>query len=891
MIRSFTRIFWIRSLLLALALAAVSGLYCSRRSGREFVNPVAYTVIGEKLYVLERDGNRLLELSCSGKAPPLRLLREERIEPDEADYYYMVRKLYPGPPGQLVTQSYIYDRENSMFRGYRFRIHEPGGVSPPRDLLTVLWTDASNYPEMRYAAGPNGDHYFLNTCADNFNIWVLPSGATAQVTDHPVAPLRELGERNDALAAWNSIQVGADGRIYLACGSSGKIVEYCAEGRRVREFGRVGPDPGSLLAPDNLTFAPEEPGRPPLLTVASTGNRTWVQYDDRGRRVRVLNPRAAGYAHDDIMIGSLFEHPLLGLCAFDLVNRCLVVPGATFRVVQYYSGSRLRNWLHCLGVMLAVVVLWWLLARLRRLVHRLRMPLFVKLSLLFLPVALAGNLMVGYLVRQIMRADKQEESLLRMANLAHVILSTVAPEDLAAIQRPEDRNSAAYERIHAAVSRLVDASQVPHTPKWIFHKIVQDQFFFGINVWRGPIFEPFIITDDRAVFREVLDKRVVRYAVFQDDQGEWLSYITPITDEEGTVRYILELYRPTEAMYRADRAAARRVLWFVGLIGLLMLGLIMIFSFLFTRPIRRLMLATERISTGDFSHRIALRSRDELGKLAEAFNRMVVRLRQYTEDLARAASERERIQTELRFARDMQLGMLPTVFPPYAGVESLEIVGDMEPAREVGGDFFDFFKVDDEHFAVVVADVAGKGVPAGLFLMSVRTLLRSLSRGCPAASAVIAEVNRLLAVDNPSMMFVTMFYLVCNVRTGKVVFCNAGHPPPLHLGAAGARWLETGGHVRNMAVGVREDAAYRDGVIELADGDTLLLYTDGVTEAQDRSQRMFGDQALLELAGAHAAVAPRDLVAEVRAAVFSHQAGCEQFDDVTLLALRFQPPS
>lgn len=880
-----------RSVLPAILLAtfALAGYwFCHTRYGAvKFVNPVAYTVIGDRLYVLEKKDNRLLELTYAGAGRPLHLRSAAAIEPDDPDYFYMVRKLYPGPDGRLVTHSYVYDRNTRSFAGYRFRAYDPGGREPPREILRVLYSDPARYPEMRYACDRTGDHYFVNTCEGEFNIWKLPAAAAGMlVRDHPGAGIIALGETNNAWAGWNSIQVDTAGRIFLACGSAGRLVEYGPDGRRRRDFGEVRVEPGGVLAPDDLTFVTLNPGAPPALTIASTGNRTWLQFDHLGRRIRLLNPLAEGYPFADIMVGGLFPHPALGACAFDLVNRCLVIPGPPLRVVEHYRASCRCGVCVILAGGLALAGLWLAVCRLRRRLDRIRFPLFLKLLLLFVPLVLAGNLMVESQVREMMRADKEQEAVLRLANLARAILNTVALDDLEAIRQPADRNSPVYERIYLAVTRILDAQRVPHTPKWILHKIANHRFYFGINIWRGPIFEPFIVTPERDVFLRAVAEKTSQYGRFQDDQGEWFSHISPILNRAGEVIYLLELYRPTETMDRADREAAARARRMVEGTGLLLFLVILVFSYLFTRPLRRLMHATEIISAGGFEHRIALRSRDELGDLALAFNQMAGRLADFTAEQARAASEKERIQSELRFAREMQRDLLPTVFPPYAGLENIEIVARMEPAREIGGDYFDFFPVDADHLGVVVADVAGKGVPAGLFLMEFRTLLRSFARGRREAAPVIRDVNRMLAEDNPSVMFVTVFYLVCNLRTGHVVYCNAGHPPPFYRPDAAWQPL-AGAACQGMAVGVEAGAVYQDSAFDLPPGAMLLLYSDGVTEAPDRTDRMFGEEGISRSLNVPAAAAPAALVDALMRSVSAHQTGREQFDDITVLALQF----
>ncbi|MFC1461845.1 SpoIIE family protein phosphatase, partial [Verrucomicrobiota bacterium] len=294
------------------------------------------------------------------------------------------------------------------------------------------------------------------------------------------------------------------------------------------------------------------------------------------------------------------------------------------------------------------------------------------------------------------------------------------------------------------------------------------------------------------------------------------------------------------------------------------------------------------VSTGNFDNKIEVRSHDEMRDLAGAFNQMVLDLKKYTEDLARATAERERIQSELRFAREVQQGILPKVFPPFARADNVEIFARMEPAREVGGDYYDFFLIDKDHIGVVIADVSGKGVSAGLFMMVVRTLLRNNALANLSAADAITKTNALLASDNPSAMFVTVFYFVCDMRTGKVTFCNAGHNPPFWLrkNKKQVDMVEQGPN-KGVVVGVLEDASYSDSELVLAEGESLVLYTDGVTEPVDTSGEMYGEERLISRIEANADLPNNEICNRIYEDVSRHQEGLEQFDDITLLFFKF----
>jgi len=274
--------------------------------------------------------------------------------------------------------------------------------------------------------------------------------------------------------------------------------------------------------------------------------------------------------------------------------------------------------------------------------------------------------------------------------------------------------------------------------------------------------------------------------------------------------------------------------------------------------------------------------------LARAFDQMVVDLKTYVAQLAKTTAEKEAIEADLRLAHDMQQEILPKVFPPLPNADTIAIYAQMEPAKEVGGDFYDFFPIDDDHMAVVVGDVSGKGVPAGLFMMRVRAMLRSSAVGSQSAAEALERINLVIAQENPSSTFATMFYFICNIRTGAVTFCNAGHNPPVWLKDGQATFLgptpEAG---RGLPVGIMEDGSYTDGTLTLGIGESLVVYTDGVTEATSVQEEMFGEERLREVLEENILLEPKDLCQKVLSEVNDYQADAEQFDDIAILIFKY----
>jgi len=329
--------------------------------------------------------------------------------------------------------------------------------------------------------------------------------------------------------------------------------------------------------------------------------------------------------------------------------------------------------------------------------------------------------------------------------------------------------------------------------------------------------------------------------------------------------------------------------------GLLLLAVILVASRV-TRPIRQLAQQTREIAKGNLDLRIPeLRTRDEVGDLTHSFENMRVALKEYIANLAHTTAAKERIESELKIAHAIQRNFLPKRFPPFPDKRQFDLYADLQAAREVGGDLYDFFLLDDGHLFFSIGDVAGKGVPAALFMAVSKTLIKGVAEQHRLPSQVLDKVNYELAQENEELMFVTVLCGVLELATGRVQYTNAGHLPPLRLRPGqGAAWVDL---PPGLLLGVDPDSRYATRTLTLAPGETLLLYTDGVTEAMNAQQALFGADRLRALAAQLAAADPQVLVAGVIAAVLQYSGGTaapagpiEQSDDITLLALRYRGP-
>ncbi len=247
------------------------------------------------------------------------------------------------------------------------------------------------------------------------------------------------------------------------------------------------------------------------------------------------------------------------------------------------------------------------------------------------------------------------------------------------------------------------------------------------------------------------------------------------------------------------------------------------------------------------------------------------------------------MRTELSMASAIQSGVLPKFFPPYPARKEFDIYATMTPAKEVGGDFYDFFFIDDDHFMLVMADVSGKGVPASLFMMTSKILLKTSALHSMSPGEIAQSVNDILCSDNVLDMFVTVWMGIVQLSTGEVVSIDAGHEYPI-LRRADGRY-EVFKDKKGFVLGGMEGTRYRETAFTLAPGDTIFLYTDGVPEATDRNEALFGMDRTLDALNSDPSVGPAALLQNVRSAVDAFVGDAPQFDDLTMLAFRYNGPA
>ena len=371
--------------------------------------------------------------------------------------------------------------------------------------------------------------------------------------------------------------------------------------------------------------------------------------------------------------------------------------------------------------------------------------------------------------------------------------------------------------------------------------------------------------------------------------GWKLAVVMPVSD----------IVKPADASDQAIQAMSGRALTdmdgIINRLNLLMLSVFLVLTAVFiaivrgacgrvARPIVKLSGDVRRAGEGDLNYRSDIHSGDEIELLGESFERMTASLKAYIANLTRVTAEKERIGAELSVATRIQASMLPCIFPPFPDRPEFDLYALMIPAKEVGGDFYDFFMVDADHLAVVIADVSGKGIPAALFMMTAKTLIKTLAQtGIPPAQ-VLEEANARLCEGNEAEMFVTAWIGVLEISTGKFAFANAGHNAPL-IRRSGERFETLKARPGFVLAGM-EGTRYHQAEMMLQPGDMLYLYTDGVTETADPEEKLYGGDRLKRTLDACYTANLKAFLSGVKADIDAFASGADQSDDITMLVLR-----
>lgn len=398
----------------------------------------------------------------------------------------------------------------------------------------------------------------------------------------------------------------------------------------------------------------------------------------------------------------------------------------------------------------------------------------------------------------------------------------------------------------------------------------------------------------RKIYRDIYEYGLKQGTIVRTEGlGGGAAHITsliPIKNSEGKVSAILCVERPMEELVQGRIEYLKNVI--LATLSLMLTACVFLALYIKRNcadPIETISAEATRFSKNPSSNEKtpledvgAIR---EIRMLADSISKMENDTIQYMEEITRVTAEKERMAVELSLAATIQSNMLPSTFPPYPHRRDFDVYASMDAAKEVGGDFYDFYLLDNDRFAFLVADVSGKGIPAALFMMRAKMTIKALAESGADVHVVLSKANEKLCEENEAGMFVTTWLGIVDMKTGVLSYANAGHNPPLVRHRQGRfEYLKTR---PNFILAGIESASYHKNEIQLLPGDEIFLYTDGVTEATNNSQELFGECRLKETINMNPEETVESRCKNVKHSIDRFVGEAEQFDDITMLSVRF----
>ncbi|MCD7821465.1 MAG: PP2C family protein-serine/threonine phosphatase [Clostridiales bacterium] len=535
------------------------------------------------------------------------------------------------------------------------------------------------------------------------------------------------------------------------------------------------------------------------------------------------------------------------------------------------------------------------------------LPKFI-LSLSVLGVAL--TIAISFFSYQTSKSYLQDMYASMVLNGSRSIADTLDVEDVKAILAEDGDQSEAYAKVVELLETLKKDGEITYLSLTVPD---EDSVTFYIDICIPEMGDdpadqiPYgsdILYEDAAEDEDDLENYKIAWdyysrgedltepLVTDNDYGYNYTAVAPIYDENGNaiaeIQYILDMAQVREHL---NSFLYTMLIIALGIVLIAILSYMLFVRRVVINPICKLAAFTKEITdSGQFEdQQVDIHTGDEIEDLGSSFNFMLKELENYISNLSKVTAEKERIGAELDIAAHIQASMLPCIFPAFPDRREFEIYASMNPAKEVGGDFYDFFMVDETHLAIVMADVSGKGVPAALFMVIGKTLIKDHTLPGRDLGEVFTRVNDLLCETNGEGLFITAFEGVLDLVSGEFAFVNAGHEPPF-ICRKGERYEPYKIRPGFILAGM-EEIQYMAGSITLAEGDKIFQYTDGVTEATSAEEKLYGMGRLETVLNRCVDLSPTELLPEVKKDIDRFVGDAPQFDDITMLCLEFREKS
>ncbi len=446
------------------------------------------------------------------------------------------------------------------------------------------------------------------------------------------------------------------------------------------------------------------------------------------------------------------------------------------------------------------------------------------------------------------------------------------------------------KRTHSVVFLYICLSEEPYDKQFFMFSGADEGEQRGTEY--GQVYTIGVVSDVPESISDGMREAVENDLSHLADTGTFVDFYSALTKMDGKDVLIGMTYSTKEIKDRVRVQTLKSMA--TALVELLLLAFIcmLLLSRTILKPLNRISKNIRLYKQTKESEKIirdlaGIKTRNEIGELAEDFGGLVSEMDHYTNEIAKVTAEKEKIETELTLANHIQASMLPNTFPAFPERMEFDIYANMNPAREVGGDFYDFFLIDETHLAMVIADVSGKGIPAALFMMASKIVIANNAMMGKSPAQILFDTNQAVCGNNSEEMFVTTWLGILDLETGIITASNAGHEYPAIKHRGGLFELLKDKH--GFVIGGMSGMEYTEYEIRMEPGSTIFVYTDGLPEATNADMKMFGTERMIRALNTDPDAAPHHILSNMEKAVEDFVRDAEQFDDLTMLCLTYKP--
>lgn len=588
------------------------------------------------LYILTQNKNKLVKFDEN-----LNLQFAKSIDKSDSEYHYISKRMFISQNDDILTHSYILNKKNKTFKGFKYAFYNKSG-NKTADVFSYFYKnddERNSVYEKNIFADKNGTVYILieKNYTDYYIYKITGKNLIKSKEKEDIDILSdkfEIIKLNYGKSGYfTGLYIDDNGLIYTCDSSNNVCVVFQKNGELLKTFGEEGLSSDKMLSPNDIYKNGDN------YCVVNLGNRCLSIYDKNFEFIKSIDPLKLGYKKKDILTGKFFDLKNKTKITLDRANDNIIIFDENDNILSQTNYINKINWLLIWAIAAASVIVIVAVVFRKKIagfiINNFRFNIFYKITVIFLPIIVLIPIVLGIIQEKMMLEQLLDERKQRTFNIINAILNNVDVNDLLNVSGSVDYLNESYQKVYNLCdSILSDKSvEIAEKPYWIFHKILNGKFYYGINNWQGPILEPYIIPDNKTMFYDILETKKPQFGRIKDESGEWISGLAPVLGSDGSVVWVLEIYSDAARYDIIMKDHRERILKIELIVSIFVLALILFISRILTQPIKKLVSGTFQVKNGNYNYSIKISTKDEIEDLGTSFN-----------DMTKGLAERELIK-------------------------------------------------------------------------------------------------------------------------------------------------------------------------------------------------------------------------------------------------------